>query len=119
MEGFLSSPAGSLHLKIREADDGEVVVACNGWLVAGVTEVLHAEVKPLLVRDRRVVLDLTDLTKMDSMGLGTIVRLYASAKSVGCELELINLSARVRELFGITGLLSVLGSCGEHRTRMP
>jgi anti-sigma B factor antagonist len=108
----------SLDLKIRE-DAGEAVVACSGWLVAGVTGVLYGEVKPLLGRGRRVVLDLTDLTKMDSMGLGTIVRLYASARSAGCDFELINLSARVRELFGITGLLSVFGEMGEHRTRMP
>jgi anti-sigma B factor antagonist len=114
MEGTVSS----LDLKIRE-NAGEAVVACSGWLVAGVTGILYDEVKPLMARDRRVVLDLTDLTKMDSMGLGTIVRLYASARSSSCTLELINLSARVRELFGITGLLSVFGDCGEHRTRMP
>jgi anti-sigma B factor antagonist len=114
MEGTVSS----LHLKIRE-DGDTVVAACSGWLVAGVTGVLYDEVKPLIVRDRRVVLDLTDLTKMDSMGLGTIVRLYASARSTGCDFELINLSARVRELFGIAGLFSVFGECGEHRTRMP
>jgi anti-sigma B factor antagonist len=114
MEGFVNS----LDLKIREDGDA-VVVACSGKLVAGVTEVLYTEVKALIQRDRRLVLDLTDLVQMDSMGLGTIVRLYASAKSAGCELELINLSARVRELFGITGLLSIFGTCGEHRTRMP
>ncbi len=108
----------SLDLKIRE-NAGEALVTCSGWLVAGVTGVLYDEVKPLITRDRRVTLDLTDLTKMDSMGLGTIVRLYASAKSAGCDFELINLSARVRQLFGITGLLSVFGDVGEHRTRMP
>lgn len=109
----------SLELKIREEDDGVAVVACSGRLVAGVTEVLYTEVKALIRRDRRVVLDLTDLAQMDSMGLGTIVRLYASARSGGCQLELVNLSARVRELFGITGLFSVFGECGEHRTRIP
>jgi anti-sigma B factor antagonist len=108
----------SLSLRIREDGDA-VVVACSGRLVAGVTDLLYSEVKALILRDRLVVLDLTDLSQMDSMGLGTIVRLYASAKSAGCDLELINLSARVRELFGITGLFSVFGECGEHRTRMP
>jgi anti-sigma B factor antagonist len=108
----------SLDLKIRN-NGGEAVVACSGWLVAGVTGVLYDEVKPLLERGHHVVLDLTDLTKMDSMGLGTIVRLYASAKSASCNFELINLSPRVRELFGITGLLSIFGELGEHRTRMP
>src|ERR1700678_2276222 len=56
MEGTVSS----LDLKIRE-NAGEAVVACSGWLVAGVTGILYDEVKPLMARDRRVVLDLTDL----------------------------------------------------------
>ncbi len=108
----------SLDLKIRQDGDA-AVVACSGWLVAGVAGILYDEVKPLIARDRRVVLDLTDLTKIDSLGLGTIVRLYASARSASCNFELINLSARVRELFGITGLLSIFGDVGEHRTRLP
>jgi hypothetical protein len=36
------------------------------------------------------------------------VRLYVSAKSAGCCLELINLGARIRQLLGMTNLLSVL-----------
>ena len=108
----------NLDLRIHEEADA-IVVDCGGWLVAGVSDVLYREVKPLIERDRRIVLDLTKLEKMDSMGLGTIVRLYASSRAVGCELELINLSARIRELFGITGLLSIFGTCGEHRMRIP
>jgi len=42
------------------------------------------------------------------MGLGTLVRLYVSAKSSGCRLELIHLGKQIRELLGITNLLSVL-----------
>jgi len=108
----------TLDLRIRE-DAGSIVVECSGALVAGVTDVLYREVRELVARDRRIVLDLTHLEKMDSMGLGTIVRLYASARSNRCELELINLSRRVRELFGVTGLLSIFETCGEHRVRIP
>jgi anti-anti-sigma factor len=64
------------------------------------------------------VLDLTDLTHMDSSGLGTVVRLYVSAKSAGCALELINLGARIRQLLGVTNLLSVFTSVCEHDIRM-
>jgi anti-sigma B factor antagonist len=44
---------------------------------------------------------------MDSMGLGTVVRLYVSAKSAGCDLKLINLGKRVRQLLSVTNLMSV------------
>ena len=57
------------------------VVRCRGKLVAGVTGVLYAEVSQLIPNTKRIVLDLTDLTHMDSMGLGTVVRLYVSARS--------------------------------------
>ena len=36
------------------------------------------------------------------------VRLYVSAKSAGSKLQLINVGARIRQLLGITNLLSVL-----------
>ena len=45
---------------------------------------------------------------MDSMGIGSLVRLYVSAKSAGSSLQLINLAPRIRQLLGITNLLSVL-----------
>ena len=42
------------------------------------------------------------------MGIGTVARLYVSAKTAGGKLELINLAPRIRQLLGITNLLSVL-----------
>jgi anti-sigma B factor antagonist len=69
---------------------------------------------PLIPDSKRIVLDLTDLIQLDSMGLGTLVRLYVSSKSGGCELVLIHLGKRVRELLGITNLLSVFTIIGEH-----
>jgi anti-sigma B factor antagonist len=101
------------------AQDNATVVKCSGKLVAGVTGILYDEVKPLIPRTKRIVLDLTDLTQMDSLGLGTIVGLYVSAKAAGCDLKLINLSKRVRELFSITNLLSLFEVYGEHPTKIP
>jgi anti-sigma B factor antagonist len=54
------------------------------------------------------VLDLTDLSLMDSIGLGTLVRLYVSAKAGGSCVVLVNVGPRIRQLLGITNLLSVL-----------
>jgi anti-anti-sigma factor len=91
----------------------EAVVRCRGKLTAGVTDVLYTEVRKLIPGSKRIVLDLTELTHMDSMGLGAVVRLYVSAKSAGCDLQLINLGKRVWQLLVVTNLLSVLSSVGE------
>ena len=56
---------------------------------------------------------------MDSMGLGSIVSLHASAKANGSDLKLVNLSKRVRELFRVTNLLSVFEVYGENIIKMP
>src|SRR6266853_286749 len=66
--------------------------------------------KCLMPNNKRIVLDLTDLTYMDSMGLGTVVRLYVSARSAGCDLKLINLGSRIRHLLSISNLLSVFSA---------
>jgi anti-sigma B factor antagonist len=97
-----------------ERTESLVMVRCHGRLVAGVSDLLYAKVGKLIPGSKRIVLDLTDLTHMDSMGLGTLVRLYVSAKSAGCSLELINLGKRIRELLSVTNLLSVFTIIGEH-----
>jgi len=100
-------------LEIICAANDVVVVRCRGKLVAGLTEPLYTEVRQLIPGSKRIILDLTELTHMDSMGLGTLVRLYVSAKSAGCELQLINLGKRIRDLLGMTHLLSVFTTIGE------
>ena len=83
-------------------------VKCHGKLVMGVCDVLSSTVRDLIPSSKRIVLDLTDLQQMDSLGLGTIVRLYVSAKTGGSCLVLVNVGPRIRQLLGITNLLSVL-----------
>lgn len=102
----------SVTLKI-ERKGSTAIVHCHGRLVAGVTSEFFAKVRPLLPECKRVVLDLTELKYVDSMGLGTLVRLYVSAKSAGSCLELINLGKQVRELLGVTHLLSLFGEMCE------
>jgi anti-sigma B factor antagonist len=96
-----------------------VVVRCGGKLVAGVNDFLYTEVSRLIPESKKIVLDLTELSYMDSMGLGTIIRLFVSARSAGCDLQLVNIGARIKELLGMTNLLSVFSVCGEHHVRIP
>jgi len=95
-----------------------MVVRCNGRLVSGVNHRLNEEVGKLLPGPTCIVLDFEHLTHMDSSGLGTLVRLYVHAKSVGCKLEVDNMGPSIRNLLGITHLLSVLESVGKHHIKM-
>jgi anti-sigma B factor antagonist len=106
-----TSPLFSLDI---ECSDGVAVIRCHGKLVAGVNDILYTHVSRLLPGTKQIILDLTDLTNMDSMGLGTLVRLYVSSKSAGTRLELINLGPRIRQLLGMTHLLSAFTIIGEN-----
>lgn len=98
---------------------GVATVRCSGRLTAEVAASLKNEVKSLMPASQHIVLDLTDLSYMDSAGLGTLVGVYVSAKRAGCELQLVNFNQRVRELLGLTHLLEVFESCGRHSTKFP
>ena len=95
-----------------------IVIRCHGKLLSDNSDILYSKVKQLLPNSKRIVLDLTDLTRMDSMGLGTLVRLYVSARSAGCSLELMNLGKQVRLLLGTAHLLSAFTIVGEHGIKM-
>jgi anti-anti-sigma factor len=101
------------------SQQGAQVVQCSGVLSSSNAALLKSEVKGFLPATKHIVLDLTDLSQTDSSGLGTIVGLYISAKKAGCTLEIINLSARVRELFSLTNLLLLFEPCGRSGTRLP
>jgi len=55
---------------------------------------------------------------MDSSGLGTIVGLYVSARTRRCAFELMNANRQIRELFGISNLLSLFEAAGRHGGKM-
>ena len=91
-----------------------VIVHCHGRLVAGTTDVLRSGIVPLIPTYKRIILELSDLSHTDSMGLGTLVRLYVSTKSDGCSLELMHLSQQIRNLLGLTNLFGIFTVIGEH-----
>ena len=110
----MPDPAAASPLTLAVDRTGNTaVVRCSGKLVSGVNDLLYLQVKQLIPDCKRIVLDLKDLTHMDSMGLGTVVRLYVSAKSAGCDLELINLGKGILRLLRVTNLLSLLTTIGK------
>jgi anti-sigma B factor antagonist len=97
-----------------ERDGETTTVKCHGRLVAGTTDEFFQELKDLLPQAKVVVIDLAELTYVDSAGLGTLVRLHASARKHQCELRLLHLGKQLRNLLKLTNLLSVFSQVEDH-----
>jgi anti-sigma B factor antagonist len=102
-----------LTFAIERAGD-TAVVKCRGRLIAGTSKEFYEEVKPLLPHTKVVVVDLAELTYVDSSGLGVLVRLYTSARQLGCEFQLLHLGRQLRNLLKLTNLLSVFAQAEDH-----
>jgi anti-sigma B factor antagonist len=113
-EQVVESP---LTIDIERKGDAALVIV-KGRLVAGLCDLLATRVKPLVSETKRVIIDLGEVTFMDSIGLGTLVRLYVSAKSAGCSLELLHVGKRIHQVLGITHLLDVFTIVGERGITM-
>ena len=115
----MTDEAAAKPFSLDSKRSGDVVVVhLHGRLVAGARDVLYAEVRQLIPGSKRIVLDLGKLTHMDSMGLGTLARLYVHARSAGCTLELMNLSHGIYKLLDLTNMLSVFSVIGESGIKM-
>ena len=107
-----------LWTEIERRSPDLVVVKCHGRLVSGgADDLLYRTVKEIIPTTPRVVLDLAELKHTDSMGLGTLVRLYVHGRSVGCKVELMHLNKQIRNLLGLTGLLDVFAVIGENNVK--
>jgi len=105
--------ARTLTLDVEQKAN-QAIVHCHGRLVNETGNILYAKVRELIPDNRCIVLDLTDLNFIDSMGLGTLVRIYVSSKSAGVTLQLVNLGKQIRELLGITNLMTIFADMCEH-----
>ena len=89
--------------------DGVSVVALDGRIVLGEeSNALREKVKGLIAEGKRkIVLNMDNVTFIDSAGLGTLVAAHHSVKSQGPALPLCHLGSKFQEVLQITKLLTV------------
>jgi anti-sigma B factor antagonist len=92
----------------HDSMDGVSVVRLSGTIFFDDESTsLRIHVKNLLSKSRQIVLDLKNVTRIDSSGLGTLVALYASARKIGGDIKLANLGNHIKEALRITRLVTV------------
>jgi anti-anti-sigma factor len=101
-----------MNLSLSKRTVGSVVVLdLRGRVTFGdETNFLRNAVKEVLsTNPSAVVLNLSQVAYVDSGGIGTLVGLYTSAHSLGCELKLASPNDRVKHVLQITKLYPILG----------
>jgi len=98
----------ALKITSREVE-GVAVLALEGRIVLGEeSNALRENVKKLLAENKKdIVLNMSNVTYIDSAGLGTLVAAHHSARSQGAALKLSNLGTKFQEVLQVTRLLTV------------
>ena len=89
--------------------DGVNIVDLNGRITLGEGSViLRDTVRELLGEGRKhILLNLGNVTYIDSSGIGELVSAFTSVRNQGGELKLLNLTKKVHDLLQITKLYTV------------
>jgi anti-sigma B factor antagonist len=97
-----------MQLKTRKIEDVNVV-DINGKITLGEGNViLRDTIRNLLARgERKILLNLGDVSYIDSSGIGELVSSFTTTTNQGGQLKLLNLGRKVHDLLQITKLLTV------------
>jgi anti-sigma B factor antagonist len=97
-----------VHVEIRKVGD-VVVVDLNGKLTVGLGDrILRDSIDTLLADGyRKILVNLSEVTFMDSAGVGELVAGFRSARNLGAKLKLLNANERVHSTLYIARLLPI------------
>ena len=98
----------ALKITTREVN-GVTVAALDGRIVLGEeSNALREKVKSLVTEGKKkIVLNMNNITFIDSAGLGTLVASHHSAKAQGASLKLCHLGTKFQEVLQITKLMTI------------
>lgn len=102
----------SLQISIRESDDVTILdLRGRSTIDGGESELLESHLQKLIASGaRKLLLNLADLTQVDSSGLGVIVGTCASLRRQGGDLRVLRPTGLVLEVFRVLRLLEAIPS---------
>ncbi len=103
-----------MHVELRQTGD-VVIVDLKGKLTAGLgDQILRDTIDELLAENKKKILvNLSQVTFLDSAGVGELVAGLRTAKRFGAALKLLNASERVRSTLYMARLLPIFEMYGE------
>lgn len=103
-----------MNLKINkhQQSDKEILVTVAGEIDAYTAPKLKEELSPFAEVDNTIIVNLKNVSYLDSTGLGVFVSLFKQLKKNEGELKLTGLSDRLKRLFNITGLSNIMNISG-------
>ncbi len=98
----------SMKFKTREVD-GVTILDLDGKITLGEgSGTLRDAVRDIVAKgSKKILLNLGDVSYIDSSGLGELVSAYTAVKNAGGDLKLVNLTKKVSDLLVITKLATV------------
>jgi anti-sigma B factor antagonist len=104
-----------MNLKINkhQQSDKEILVTVAGEIDAYTAPKLREELSPFAEGDNTIIVNLKNVSYLDSTGLGVFVSLFKQLKKNEGELKLTDLSDRLIRLFKITGLNNIMNISGD------
>jgi anti-sigma B factor antagonist len=99
-----------VDLKMTEREvDGVAVVKLDGRIaLGGETNAFREKIKALIAEGhKKILLNLDNVTSIDSTGLGVLVSAHHSAASRGASLRLCHLGTKFQAVLQVTKLLTV------------
>lgn len=89
--------------------DGVSVLDLSGKIVLGEGDLqVKDRIKDLLAEgQKQILLNLGEVSYVDSAGLGALISSYTTVKREGGQLKLVNLTKRIQDLLAITKLITV------------
>ena len=105
--GFPDRRGMQLHLDSRPVGN-VLVIQCDGRIVSGAeVSALHSYIGDALLKYPDIILQLDQVSFIDSTGLGALVRLVSMARSKGGDMKLCGLQEQARKTLEVTSLLSL------------
>jgi len=98
----------SLKMRTREVHE-VVIIDLNGQITLGeASAAIRDEIRDQVGNgSHKILLNLAEVSYIDSAGLGELTSAYTSVKNRGGALKLLNLTKRVHDLMQITKLYTV------------
>jgi len=88
--------------------DDVIIVHINGELNFATVPVLGKNNRNLILKNQRIVFDLSQVTSSDNTGVGLLVALASFAKSIRKEVSFINLPEQLLDLVEAVGVREIL-----------